>query len=61
MLEGPLKMQRPSFPFSVLGCHVTGQICMKVHWDLAGGRGKVKVGDAICIIDETKSREQAGI
>jgi hypothetical protein len=28
---------------------------------IAERRGKVKVGDAICIIDETKSREQAGI
>jgi hypothetical protein len=32
---------------------------MKVHWDLAERRGKVKVGNTMCITDGTKSREEA--
>jgi hypothetical protein len=32
---------------------------MKVHKDLAERRGKVNLGDTMCIIDGTKSREEA--
>jgi hypothetical protein len=32
---------------------------MKVHWDFAERRRKIKVGNTMCIIDGTKSREEA--
>jgi hypothetical protein len=32
---------------------------MKVHKDFAERRGKVNVGDTMCIIDGAKSREEA--
>jgi hypothetical protein len=32
---------------------------MKVYWDLAERRGKVKVGNTMCIADGTRSREEA--